>query len=139
MYLAYWGLSRSPFKSHLDPRLFHQGPTQEEALARLHFLVDERRSLGLLLGEAGGGKSLLLEVFKRQLGQVGRESALINLAGAGKHEFFWLLATGLGLEVPATSTQFALCARWPTTSRPIAINNWPPFCCWTMPIWLTPT
>jgi len=108
MHQAYWGLAQSPFRGHLDPKYFYQGPTQEEALARLQFLVDEHRTLGLLLGGAGSGKSLLLEVFARQLGCVGRQAAVINLAGLDSHEFLWLLATGLGIERRAQASEFDL-------------------------------
>jgi len=29
MYQAYWGLAKSPFRGHLDPRSFYQGPSQD--------------------------------------------------------------------------------------------------------------
>jgi general secretion pathway protein A len=108
MYLAYWGLGQSPFKGNLDPRCFHQGPAQDEALARLHFLVEGQRTLGLLLGEPGSGKSLLLEVFARELGVVGRQSAVVSLVGAGRHELLWLLAGQLGIESASPLDDFSL-------------------------------
>jgi general secretion pathway protein A len=108
MYLAYWGLSESPFRGHLDPRYFHQGPTQDEALARLDFLVEQGRTLGLLLGESGSGKSMLVEVFRRQLGVVNRQVASVSLIGVGRHEFLWLLAGQLGVGALASSGEFAL-------------------------------
>jgi type II secretory pathway predicted ATPase ExeA len=108
MYQAYWGLASSPFRGHLDPRAFHQGPTQEEALARLHFLVDEQRTVGLLLGEAGSGKSLLLEVFAQQLGAARRERAVVSLLGTSRQEFLWLLAGQLGIEGLHSSSNLQL-------------------------------
>jgi general secretion pathway protein A len=108
MYLAYWGLGQAPFRGHLDPRSFHQGPTQEEALARLHFLVEQRRTVGLLLGEAGSGKSLLLEFFAKELGVVNRQVALESLVGISRSEFLWLLAGQLGVEIPPTAGEFSL-------------------------------
>lgn len=108
MYQAYWGLSQSPFRGHLDPGYFHQGPAQEEALARLQFLVDESRALGLLLGEAGSGKSMLLEIFAAGLGHVERQWALVNLAALDTHELLWLLCSQLGVEAPSTASPFAL-------------------------------
>ncbi|HEV3023486.1 MAG TPA: AAA family ATPase [Pirellulales bacterium] len=108
MYQAYWGLGESPFRANFDPRFFHQGPAQDEALARLHFLVDERRTLGLLLGSAGSGKSQLLDLFARQLGRVEREVALVNVAAIDLRQFLWLLATQLGVEAAGASTEFRL-------------------------------
>ncbi len=109
MYQAYWGLTQSPFRGHLDPRAFYQGPFQEEALARLHFLVDEHRTLGFLLGDSGTGKSMLLEVFAKQIGVIQREHALINLMGTDRSEFLWLLTGQLGASNVASATSpFAL-------------------------------
>jgi type II secretory pathway predicted ATPase ExeA len=108
MYQAYWGLGQPPFRANLDPRFFYQAPTQDEALARLHFLVEEGRTLGLLLGESGSGKSLLLEVFALALGQVGRQRALVDLVGLDPHEFLWLLAGQLGIEIGSTAAEFVL-------------------------------
>jgi general secretion pathway protein A len=108
MYHAYWGLGESPFRGGLDPRFFHQGPTQEEALARLHFLVEQSRTVGLLLGEPGNGKSQLLEIFAHELGHVNRQFALVELVGASTHEFLWLLAARLGVETPHDVRPFQL-------------------------------
>lgn len=97
MYQRHWGLRESPFRTCLDPRFFYESPTHEEALARLHFLVDEHRRLGLLLGEAGSGKSLLLEVFAGQMRRQGRAVANLNLLGRAPEELLWSLAAALGL------------------------------------------
>ena len=67
MYQSHWGLRESPFHEGHDPQAFYQSPTHEEALARLHFLVEQRRRLGLLLGPEGSGKSLLLELLAADL------------------------------------------------------------------------
>ena len=63
MYQQYWGLRESPFRGSLDVAQFFATPNHDEALARLHFLVDGRRRLGLVAGKFGIGKSLLLEFF----------------------------------------------------------------------------
>lgn len=101
MYQAHWGLQESPFRGGLDVQSFHQSPTHEEALARLHFLVEERRRLGLLLGEAGSGKSLVFKVFAEQLRQGVRQVAQIGLVGASAQEFLWQLAAELGINPPS--------------------------------------
>ncbi|REK12771.1 MAG: hypothetical protein DWQ37_11130 [Planctomycetota bacterium] len=109
MYQAYWGLTRSPFRGHLDPGSFYQGATQEEAIARLHFLVDEQRTLGLLLGSAGSGKSLVLEVFANGLGTIQRQPALLSLVGVDRREFLWRLIREFGIESTASAGAFPLC------------------------------
>jgi len=99
MYQSHWGLQETPFRSCLDPRLFYHSPTHEEALARLHFLVEERRRVGLLMGVSGSGKSLLLEVFAEQLRQSGLPVAKVNLLGLDPAEMLCLLGAGLELNL----------------------------------------
>ncbi len=105
MYPLHWGLPESPFRNCLNPQFFYQSPTHEEALARLHFLVEQRRRLGLLMGGAGSGKSLLLEVFTEQLRRQGYPVANVNLLGFQPTEILYALAIDFGLSLdPSEST-----------------------------------
>lgn len=107
MYQAHWGLRDDPFRNRLDTRRFQRSAVYDEALARLHFLIEGNWRFGLILGPAGVGKSLLAAVFcdelRRQVAQVGR----LNLRGVDATETPWRLAVALGLspaasELPAT-------------------------------------
>ncbi len=102
MYQSHWGLHKSPFLGCVAAEFFYAGPTHEEALARLQFLVDQRRRLGVLLGPSGSGKSWLLELFGHQLQQGRRPVARLSLLGVEPDEFLWQLATAWGLN-PATA------------------------------------
>ena len=104
MYPSHWGLRETPFRGSLDPHFFYQSPTHEEALARLQFLVEGRRRLGLLMGPTGSGKSLLLEVFARQLRSAGVPVAMLSLLGTDPAEMFGLLAAELKLNRDPTAT-----------------------------------
>jgi general secretion pathway protein A len=99
MYQSHWGLRETPFRSGLDPRLFYGSPTHEEALFRLHFLVQERRRVGLLMGVSGSGKSLLLDVFANQLRERGLPVAKVNLLALEPAEMLCLLGAGLELNL----------------------------------------
>jgi len=108
MYQKYWGLQTSPFRGCVDPALFHQSPTHEEALARLDFLVAEHRRLGLLLGPSGGGKSMLLEVFAAHCRRRGWALALVSMLDLEATELLGLLASQWGLVVEPTLSAAAL-------------------------------
>jgi general secretion pathway protein A len=108
MYQSHWGLREMPFSGCIDPKYFFPSPTHEEALARLHFLVENHRRLGLLFGSSGFGKSLLLEVFAEQLRRSGQAVAKVNLIGLDSMEMLWQLAVGLGLNPVPTVSQSAL-------------------------------
>ena len=98
MYQTHWGLRETPFRTCLDPRFFYQSPTHEEALARLHFLVEQNRRLGVLLGEPGSGKSLLLEVFAAEGRRDGRAVAKGQRAGGWAVVQSGRGVVGLGLQ-----------------------------------------
>ena len=99
MYQAHWGLQESPFRGDLDPNSFYPSPTHEEALARLNFLVEQHHRVGLLIGPAGSGKSLLFEVFAQRLRRKGRSVAKLSLLDVEPGEMLWLLASQWGLTV----------------------------------------
>src|SRR5687767_12494073 len=120
MYREHWGLRDAPFRTNLDPRSFYQTPNAEEALARLHFLVEEHRRVGLCFGPAGGGKSMLLEVLARQLRRQGRQVANIGLLGADVHELLWLLAAELGGNPGRGDSEFCL---WRNVSERLTVNQ----------------
>ncbi|MEN6452007.1 MAG: AAA family ATPase [Thermoguttaceae bacterium] len=105
MYQTHWGLRESPFRGGVDPASFHQSPTHEEALARLSFLIEQRRRLGLLVGPPGSGKSLLLEVFADQLRRHGAPVAKLSLLAVEPAEMLRMLADQWGLAPePSAST-----------------------------------
>ncbi len=97
MYQAHWGLRESPFAGGLDLKRFYRSPTHDEALARLHFLVDEQRRLGLLLGPPGSGKSLILDVLAQEAGRGGQPVARVNLLALSEIDFLRQLADALAL------------------------------------------
>ena len=78
----------------------------DEAFARLQFLVDHRRRLGVLLGPAGVGKSALLARFAQKQRRAGAEVAVVDLLGLTEQEFLWTLAARLKTPVGASETRF---------------------------------
>ncbi|MCY2975461.1 MAG: hypothetical protein NTW52_12435 [Planctomycetota bacterium] len=71
-YLKYWKLQRSPFpmgqpavlstSADSSSTFFDEG-TIQEAIARIHFLIQSQRSLGAIVGPSGVGMSRLLQQF----------------------------------------------------------------------------
>lgn len=70
-------------------------PAWEEASARLQFLVDRGARLGLLVGAAGIGKSLLLECFAEEQRAAGCLTVVVNAAGLEPEELLGSLAEKL--------------------------------------------
>jgi general secretion pathway protein A len=121
MYQQHWGLRQWPFASGLDPARFYRSPTHDEALARLQFLVDENRRVGLLLGPSGSGKSLVLEVLEREVARRGCCVVRMNLLGMSDHEFLPRLALALKL---ACQPELAPYQLWRLVQDRLAEHRW---------------
>ncbi len=63
MYTAYWNLKKKPFEIGNDPKFYFPSQSHQAVLLKLRYLLENRRGNGLLLGEAGSGKSLLVAML----------------------------------------------------------------------------
>jgi general secretion pathway protein A len=97
MYQSRRGLNESPFFGNCAAQFVQHSPTHEEALARLQFIVDNHRRVGLLTGDSGSGKSLVLSVFADRLRRRGMNVTKISLLGLEPVEMLFSLAVGLKL------------------------------------------
>jgi len=93
-----------PFSGALHPATFHTTAAHDEALARLEWLVDQRQRCGLVVAEAGMGKSHLAVAAARRLGGLGAEVAVLSLAGLPDGEWLDLLLDRLPLD-PASRAE----------------------------------
>lgn len=121
MYEAHWGLRESPFRGLADPRYFYCSPTHEEALARLSFLVENHRRMGLLLGPPGSGKTILYKVLAQQLRETGCQVAMVNLLSLDPRSMLWELATQFHRNPHPDETLFQL---WRRISDRVAENRY---------------
>ena len=60
MYERFYGLSELPFELTADPKYLFLTPRQREALSMLQYGLSSARSLTVLIGEAGTGKTTLI-------------------------------------------------------------------------------
>jgi type II secretory pathway predicted ATPase ExeA len=93
--LKHWGFQRWPFGAAPSAEQFYPTAGNGEALARIEHLVENRRRLGVLLGESGAGKSLLLQAAARRLARQACAVMLVDVGGAATREFLWSIAAGL--------------------------------------------
>lgn len=86
------------------PQFLYRGPVQEESLARLHYLIDNQKRVGLLIGPDGSGKTLVLEALARELRDSGHRVIALDLLAMDGHTFLWQLATGLDCRTRMSDT-----------------------------------
>ncbi|MCC7422612.1 MAG: hypothetical protein IT428_20210 [Planctomycetaceae bacterium] len=99
MYETYWGLQESPFRGHADERWFFESPGHSEALARLFFLTEEGQAGGVLVGQVGTGKTLMLRLLAHHVVRSRRQCLAIDMDGLDGEAFAWRLAGELRLGV----------------------------------------
>ena len=93
-----WNFTAPPFEATLSPAAFRCGQPQDEALARLEWLFEERQRFALVIGAAGVGKSHLATMAVRRLGALGAEAVLVSLRGVPHGEWLDLLLERLPLD-----------------------------------------
>lgn len=113
--ISYACSNSSSLQSELERNIFF-GATHEEALSRLLFLVEEQMRLGLLFGDSGTGKTLLLHQLRNEIHSNGGRAALVNLRGASPEQFYCKLLEVFCQEVPSEPTPGA-CWRLLTDKR----------------------
>jgi len=108
MHCTNGGLCPSPFRNAGDGPCFFGSSTHQEALARLHFLLRQGRSLGILTGADGTGKSLVLARFIEEVRHAGQPACSVSLLGLEPREFLWGIAAGLRAGPRTKDDPFAL-------------------------------
>lgn len=71
-YVAYWNLTESPFQNVADTRFAYLSDQHHEGLARLMYLVSNRKLGGVLTGPYGVGKSMVLQLLAEHVQKEGK-------------------------------------------------------------------
>jgi general secretion pathway protein A len=108
MYEGFFGLRERPFDLLPNPRFLYLTSRQREALSNLQYGLTTPRGLTLLLGEAGTGKTTLVQSALAELDHDNVECVLVSNPTLTRDEFFEYLATSFGLpaDVAASKTRF---------------------------------
>jgi type II secretory pathway predicted ATPase ExeA len=97
MYETFFGLSERPFDLSPNPKYLFLAPTQQEALSTLRYGLTSGRGITLLLGEAGTGKTTLLQTVLAEIGSETAQCVLLSNPTLSKAEFYEFLSSGFGM------------------------------------------
>ncbi len=78
MYCKFYGLKERPFNVTSDPDFFYLSARHKEALAHLHYGVNQRKGIIVLSGEIGTGKTTICRFFINQLDKNVRTALILN-------------------------------------------------------------
>jgi len=67
MYERYWRMQRPAFRSQATAEFFFAAASQRAALLKLKYLVEQQQGIAIVTGQAGAGKTFLLDAFRSQL------------------------------------------------------------------------
>jgi general secretion pathway protein A len=112
MYEGFYGLKERPFELTSNPRFLFLTSRHREALSNLQYGIGTHKSLTLLLGEAGTGKTTLVRAVLALYQSQGQHTRAVHLSNPTltRKEFVELLSAGFGLGPDATlsKAQFLL-------------------------------
>ena len=102
MYEAYYGLKESPFSITPDPRFLFLTRSHRDALAYLHYGIEQRKGFLALTGEVGTGKTLLIRTLLGQLPQE-VETAIVMNARLTFKQLLYLALLDFNVQPPGRS------------------------------------
>jgi len=97
MYKAFYSLAHTPFSKEIKAKDMFESCAHRELLARLNYLKDNR-GIGLVVGEAGLGKTSTLRAFVAGLNPSLFRIVYFALSTVTVNDFYRGLAYQLGLE-----------------------------------------
>jgi general secretion pathway protein A len=108
MYESFYGLRERPFELLPNPRFLYLTSRQREALSNIQYGLTTARGLTLIIGEAGTGKTTLLQAAIAGLRDATVRYVLMSNPTLTRAEFYDFLARSFGLSRGAerSKTQF---------------------------------
>lgn len=108
MYENFFGLRERPFDLAPNPRFLFLGARQREALSTLKYGLEGPRGLTLLVGEAGTGKTTLVQAALAEIGTSKVECVLMSNPTLTRDEFYEFLASAFrfGEQAATSKTRF---------------------------------
>jgi general secretion pathway protein A len=119
MYEAFYGLRERPFDLAPNPRYLFLSNRQREALSTLRYALQGPRGLMLMIGEAGTGKTTLVNTAISELGTANTRCALMSNPTLTRNEFIESLAQSFELppDVAQSKARFLLALRQYVSQR----------------------
>jgi general secretion pathway protein A len=97
MYRNFYGLKEKPFEITVDPRYFYLSDTHKEALAHLVYAVRERKGFAVITGEAGTGKTTLVQTLLTRLNPKAKTAFIFNPKLDSNSDFLYSICEDLEL------------------------------------------
>jgi general secretion pathway protein A len=107
LYNDFYGLVESPFNITPDPRFLYHSAKHREALAHLHFGIQQRKGFIQITGEVGSGKTTLCRALLQQLGPQYQTAVILN-PSLDPTELLASICLELGIHPPGPRSRIEL-------------------------------
>ena len=111
MYQQFFGLRELPFDLSPDPRYLHLTRRHREALANLEYGITARKTLTVLVGEAGTGKTTVVRAALQSDACRAVRTLYLSNPALTRNEFMDFLAAGFSLGLEAAESKAVLLQR----------------------------
>jgi len=111
MYQQFFGLRELPFDLSPDPRYLHLTRRHREALANLEYGITARKTLTVLVGEAGTGKTTVVQAALQSDACRAVRTLYLSNPALTRNEFLDFLAAGFSLGLEAAESKAVLLQR----------------------------
>ena len=101
---SHWGLDFPPFSDRPGREGFFAAEPHDEALARMHYVVDHGRRACIVEGDGGSGKTLLSRIHIQEAAERGYSAAWLNVREATDEQLRESLAARWGLPADQSPT-----------------------------------
>jgi general secretion pathway protein A len=108
MYQRFYGLRELPFELTPNPKYLYLPPKHREALSNLEYGLSAAKSLTVLVGEAGTGKTTLLRAALESERCAAVRCVYLNNPALTRAEFVSMLAAKFSLSATAAESKTAL-------------------------------
>jgi len=106
VYEAHFGLAEPPFSITPDPRFLYLTRSHRDALAYLHYGIEQRKGFLVLTGEVGVGKTLVVRTLLGQLPEE-VETAVVMNARLNFRQLLYMALKDFGLN-PTSKSKVSL-------------------------------
>jgi general secretion pathway protein A len=110
MYTEFYGLRELPFELTSNPKYLYLPPRHREALSNLQYGLAAAKTVTLLIGEAGTGKTVLLKAALASARCCQVRCVYLNNPALTRGEFIELFARSMGLSAEAARSKGVLLA-----------------------------
>lgn len=114
MYQQFFGLRELPFELTANPKYLFMTPRHREALSNLQYGLATHKAVTVMLGEAGTGKTTLLQTALQGEACRNITCVYINNPALTRGEFVETLARGFGLSAAAALSKATMLAELDT-------------------------